>query len=302
MLARAGRWAWILLGVMPLAACASSGATTTAGQTGRADLRAARAAVAEAKRVGADKRAPDTFRQAETHLKEAESLAGRGAPVAAEKAQQAEFLGRLATAEARCATSLARLHTRAGAGASPEDTDGTGGSAGGGQRRGSRRVALLQRDLELTELEVVRTKARLQGLETKAEASSAIAEARILMGRLDARDRTTLARCQELLAKAEQQINENNFGAAVFFARKAQDIATKAPTHRPLMSGGVHSQVVGYRSKHPRTPHVARRSESGARCVITKVGVSSERATRGGRVSGRVWGGPGGRRRGPWPA
>jgi hypothetical protein len=77
-------------------------------------------------------------------------------------------------------------------------------------------------------MEVIRTKARLQGIETKAEASSAIAEARILMTRLDARDRATLSRCQELLDKAEQQINENNFGAAVFFARKAQDIATKA--------------------------------------------------------------------------
>ena len=48
------------------------------------------------------------------------------------------------------------------------------------------------------------------------------------MGRLDKTDRATLSRCQELLDKAEQQINENNFGAAVFFARKAQDIATKS--------------------------------------------------------------------------
>jgi hypothetical protein len=48
------------------------------------------------------------------------------------------------------------------------------------------------------------------------------------MSRLDARDRATVSRCQELLEKAEQQIGENNFGAAVFFARKAQDIATKA--------------------------------------------------------------------------
>ena len=89
-------------------------------------------------------------------------------------------------------------------------------------------MALLQRELELTETEVVRTKARLQGIETKADASSAIAEARILMGRVDARDRATLSRCQELLSKAEQQIQENNFGAAVFFARKVQEVVTKA--------------------------------------------------------------------------
>ena len=80
---------------------------------------------------------------------------------------------------------------------------------------------------------MIRTKARLQGIETKAEASSAIAEARILMGRLDANDRATQSRCQELLSQAEQQINENNFGAAVFFARKVQDIVTKSPAPAP---------------------------------------------------------------------
>ena len=94
-------------------------------------------------------------------------------------------------------------------------------------------MTLLQRELELTETEVVRSKARVQGIETKAEASSAIAEARILMGRLDARDRATLSRCQELLRKAEQQINENNFGAAVFFARKVQEMVAKARESSP---------------------------------------------------------------------
>lgn len=188
------------------------------------DLKAARAAVEEARKAGAPQRAADTFKQAESHLKEAEGLAGRGA-VAAEKAQQAEFLGRLATAEARCATNLSRLHPTAGADA---EAATRARRAEEERRRLEERVALLRRELELTEMEVVRTKARLQGIETKAEASSAIAEARILMGRLDTRDRATLNRCQELLDKAEQQIGENNFGAAVFFARKAQDIATKA--------------------------------------------------------------------------
>jgi hypothetical protein len=94
-------------------------------------------------------------------------------------------------------------------------------------------VALLQRELELTETEVLRIKARLQGNETKADASSAIAEARILMGRLDAKDRLTLGRCQELLVKAEHQLSENNFGGAVFFARKVQDMVTKGREASP---------------------------------------------------------------------
>jgi hypothetical protein len=225
---------WTLLLVLPGLACASAGASAKApvAPGRRVDLKAARAAVEEARKAGAPQRAADTFKQAEAHLKEAEALAARGTvAVAADKAQRAEFLGRLATAEARCATNLARLQPAAGGG----ERGGRGESgtarlrrAEDERRRLEERVALLQRELELTEMEVVRTKARLQGIETKAEASSAIAEARILMTRLDARDRATLSRCQELLEKAEQQIGENNFGAAVFFARKAQDIATKA--------------------------------------------------------------------------
>ncbi|HVR72642.1 MAG TPA: DUF4398 domain-containing protein [Vicinamibacteria bacterium] len=223
---------WAVLIVLPAVACASAGAKSPAGPGRLVDLKAARAAVEEARRAGAPQRAAETFRRAESHLKEAEGLAGRGTvTVAADKAQQAEFLGRLATAEARCATNLARLPP-----AAPADKTARGGDEAAARlrradeerRRLEERVALLQRELELTEMEVVRTKARLQGIETKAEASSAIAEARILMTRLAARDRATLSRCQELLDKAEQQISENNFGAAVFFARKAQDIATKA--------------------------------------------------------------------------
>src|SRR6185369_1021083 len=37
-----------------------------------------------------------------------------------------------------------------------------------------------------------------------------------------------LARCQELVARAEQLLKEENYGAAAFFALKAQDTAAKA--------------------------------------------------------------------------
>ena len=96
--------------------------------------------------------------------------------------------------------------------------------------RQEERITLLLRDLELTETEIIRTKARLKGLETKAEASSAIAEARILVGRLDRRTRTaTLASAQQAIAKAEQLLQQENYGAALFFATKAQQIARAAP-------------------------------------------------------------------------
>jgi hypothetical protein len=218
-----------------LFACASAkGGTKRAGGP---DLGPARSAVEDARRAGAAQRCPDIFGQAESHLKEAESLNGRTGATP-DTVTRVEILGRLATAEGRCAADLARLYPK---GAPPDKaTHQDSGDLAARLRRSDEerrrledRVALLQRDLELTETEVVRTKARLQGIETKADASSAIAEARILMGRLDTRDRATLVRCQELLSKAERQLNEGNFGAAVFFARKVQDIVTKARDASP---------------------------------------------------------------------
>ncbi|HUG54449.1 MAG TPA: SH3 domain-containing protein, partial [Vicinamibacteria bacterium] len=98
------------------------------------------------------------------------------------------------------------------------------------QRRLEDKVALLTRDLEVTETELIRTKARLKGNETKAEASAAIAEARILTGRLaeDTARASVAARSEESLAKAEEQLSGGNFGAALFFASKAQDLVARA--------------------------------------------------------------------------
>ena len=111
-------------------------------------------------------------------------------------------------------------------------------------------MAVLTRDLEVTETELIRTKARLKGNETKAEASAAIAEARILAGRL-AEDKTpasVLARSEESLAKAEEQLSAGNYGAALFFASKAQDLVARVkraggekPRRRPSPAPAVPS-------------------------------------------------------------
>ncbi|HXB53695.1 MAG TPA: hypothetical protein VN461_02865 [Vicinamibacteria bacterium] len=228
------RVSWVVLLAVSLVACASTKGGTK--RTGGLDLGPARVAVDEARRAGAPQRVPEIFNQAEGHLKEAEALSANSA-AAPDATQRAEILGRLAAAEARCATDLTRLYPKG----PPTDKAAHDNSEVAGRlrrseeerRRLEQRVSLLQRELELTETEVVRTKARLQGIETKADASSAIAEARILMGRLDARDKVTLGRCQELLAKAERQLSENNFGAAVFFARKVQDMVTKGREASP---------------------------------------------------------------------
>ena len=58
------------------------------------------------------------------------------------------------------------------------------------------------------------------------------------------------ARCKELLDRAEQQLREENFGAAAFFASKAQDLLDA--TRR----GGLESQA--HEPPAPRTTYVAK--------------------------------------------
>jgi hypothetical protein len=211
-----------------LVACA-----TTRTPPPRVDLDPARKAVEAARSAGAEEKAEPVFTRAVGHLTEAESLsssaAGKDSP---ERSRQAEGLARLALTEAQCAESLARAGgtPRPESGAIPageaERLRGKLRQAEEEQRRLEDRIALLQRDLDVTETEVIRTKAKLKGIETKAEASSAIAEARILMRRVAEENKHSpnLARCQELLDRAEQQLKEENFGAAAFFASKVQEL------------------------------------------------------------------------------
>lgn len=214
------------------AACASSSPRPVV-----VDLAAARAALEDARRAGAPKSAPDSYASADLHLKQAEKLLATKGKGEGERTLRADGLANLATAEARCAAAAARTaqgpkadrDKRATVTADTDRLNARLKKSEEEQRRLEERVALLLRDLELTETEIIRTKARLKGIETRAEASSAIAEARILAGRLDPRARAaTLGLCNENIAKAEQQLSQVNYGAAVFFAMKAQDIAKKA--------------------------------------------------------------------------
>lgn len=209
---------WLLAAAACLAACATKTPPKTA-----ADLQPARDAVAAARKAGGPERAADCMKRAEGYLSQAEGAAGT----------DAGWLAQLAIAEARCASQLAsanvavqRLPDVEKAAAQAERLQARVKKADEDQRRLEDEVALLSRDLELTENEIIRLKAKLRGLDSKAEASSAIAEARMLMKRYqEQRGRTAnLARCEELAVRAEQQIVEENFGAAAFFAQKAQDL------------------------------------------------------------------------------
>jgi hypothetical protein len=215
---------------LALGACASAKVRPGA----HVDLSAAQQAVEAARKAGAPAKAPDMFKQAERHLREAESVAGAN-ELTPEKSVRAQGLGELATTEAQFAVTLARLASPSAERkakaprAEVERANTRARKLEDDNRRLEERIALLLHDLDVTETEIIRTKARLKGIETKAEASSAIAEARILMGRLEAKAHAaTLSLCEDSLAKAEKQLQQENYGAAMFFAMKAQDAATKA--------------------------------------------------------------------------
>jgi len=206
---------------------AAPGLACASGGSRQGDLGPARAAVQKAREAGAAEKAPDTFSRAEGHLKLAEAAAQ------ARQGDRVACLADLAVSEAECSERLA------GAQAAVEQLPAAQKEAAGAeqlanrlrkaedeQRRLEERVAVLLRDLDLTETEVIRTKARLQGLETKADSTSVIAESRVLLRRFqEQRARTpALVRSQELLDRAEQTLEDGNYGAATFLALKAQEL------------------------------------------------------------------------------
>ncbi len=211
-----------------LAACATKTPPAVAPPATSSALEAARDALRGAQAAQAEERSPETYRRAIELLRQAET--GKDAS-AREAAIRAEGLARLAAAEARCAQPKPAADPPADA-ASPERTQAELKQLREENRTLEERTALLQHALEQTEAELIRSRARLKGTETKAEATSAIAEARILMRRLSARS-SAAALCRDALAEAERRLAANNYGAAMFFALKAQRIASQALASQP---------------------------------------------------------------------
>lgn len=191
------------------------------------DLQPARQALEQARAEGAEQRAPETFTRAQGELKEAERLVAQRVPEAPQAAVQAEWAARLALAEARCAARESAA-TKAAPTEEVKRLEARARRNEDELKRMEEQIALRQRALELTETELIRTKARLKGLETRAEASSAIAEARILVSRAKAAGRAAAGKAADGdLETADEQLKEENYGAALFFALKAQDMVTK---------------------------------------------------------------------------
>lgn len=263
-------WAFALVG------CASSPPAKSTGTSKPIDLQPARAAVQKARDAGAAEKAPQDFSRAEGHLKAAEAAAQR------DQGDEASCLTEMATYEAECARRLTavgvdaeRLSAAQKEAADAEQLAARLKKSEEEQHRLEERVAVLLRDLDLTETEVIRAKAKLQGLETKADATSVIAETRVLFRRgLQQRGRTpSLVRCEELLNRAEAMVDENNHGAAVFMALKAQellkDTRRTATAPEPERSATkkeyvVVADVANLRREPSRTAPVVRQLKKGA--------------------------------------
>ncbi|HKA14464.1 MAG TPA: SH3 domain-containing protein [Myxococcota bacterium] len=90
-----------------------------------------------------------------------------------------------------------------------------------------REVARLREDLQQAEDSIVQLESGLRGLHTRADAVSAVAEARIALDRVSAgvpwrRERVAEARAK--LEEADRQLASDHLGAAVFFASRARRI------------------------------------------------------------------------------
>lgn len=216
--------------------CLAASACATAQKPRAVDLQPARQALEAARAEGAPQKAPQSFTRAEDELREAESLVAAKSD-ASEAAVKAEWAARVALAEARCvAPEPAPAST-----VSPEDLrrlEARARRAEEDKRRLEEENAARRRELDVTETELIRTKARLKGLETRAEAASAIAETRILLRRAEGRRSADVVRAQEALGKADELLKEDNFGAAIFFASKAQDLVAKVTEPRTAATPG----------------------------------------------------------------
>jgi Bacterial SH3 domain len=249
----------------------------------KVDLAPARKAVEEARARAVSAEAKECLARAEQDLSGAEKLASASG---AEKRSRAAVLASAAVTGAAC---VDRLEVQARRLAVPPTAAATGGSgeteklrarlrqAAEDQRKQEEMLGVLQQDLETTENELIRTKAKLKGIETKAEASSAIAEAQTLILRSgDEKVRpTNVARAREKLGIAETQLRAGNYGAAVFFALQAQDLIEKSgraraaspPESPPAAAVVVTASSANVRSEPRRDAPVIARLPRGTSVV-----------------------------------
>lgn len=110
-----------------------------------------------------------------------------------------------------------------------------------------REIARLREDLARAEASIVAMESGLKGSQSRADAVSAIAEARIALDRVTRRvpwrtDRVAEARTK--LAEAQHQLDLDHVGSAVFFASRAQGITESLVQEANLVAGWPGLRVV----------------------------------------------------------
>lgn len=110
-----------------------------------------------------------------------------------------------------------------------------------------REIARLREDLARAEASIVAMESGLRGSQSRAEAVSALAEARIALDRVSRRvpwrtDRVVEARGK--LTEAQRQLDLDHVGAAVFFASRAKGITESLAQEADLVAGWPGLRVV----------------------------------------------------------
>jgi hypothetical protein len=213
---------------LAIAAGAAACATSSSGPLAPVDMSEARGAIEQLHAQPAVAKDNECVTNAEQALARAESLA---ASKRTADREESALLAQLALAGARCAleSSQRAIESRRASDGRARELERMGEElrkAQEAQRRLEERVEILTRELELTNTEMIRTGARLKGVETKAEASAAVAEAQVLMRRAaeEPGSASTRIRCEQLVKLAEAQLRDGNFAAAVLFALRAQEL------------------------------------------------------------------------------
>jgi len=111
-----------------------------------------------------------------------------------------------------------------------------------------REIARLRDDLAKAEASIVAMESGLRGSQSRADAVSALAEARIALDRVSRtvpwrRDRVEEARAK--LDEAQRQMEADHIGSAVFFASRAQGITEALAHEAELVAGWPGRRLVG---------------------------------------------------------
>ena len=111
-----------------------------------------------------------------------------------------------------------------------------------------REIERLREDLAHAEASIVAMESGLRGSQSRADAVSALAEARIAVDRVSKAvpwQQDRVAEAHAKLEEAQRQLDVGHIGAAVFFASRAQGISDSLASEAELVSGWHGGKRVG---------------------------------------------------------